>query len=105
MKYITNVRPYNYPNIKINLSENGPIIEFFNNKNINKVPKKKEKILNFSPNTKNFKNMYYSRMSNIEYKKINFNRNEKIILIQKHVRGFLSKKIVDNSKSNQTFFK
>ena len=95
LKYIKNVKPYNYSNIKINLSENGQIIEFFNNKKINLVPKKKDKILNFSPNTKNYKNFYYSRMSNIEYKKIIHNRNEKIILIQKHVRGFLSKKIVD----------
>ena len=95
LKYIKNVKPYDYPNIKINLSANGPIIEFLNNKKINIVPKQKEKILNFSANINNFKNFYYSRMFNIEYKKINHNRNEKIILIQKHVRGFLSKKIVD----------
>ena len=94
-KYIKNVKPYNYQNIKINLSENCSIIEFFNNKKINKVPKKQEKILNFSPSTKNYKNFYYSRMSNIEYKKVNHTRNEKILLIQKHIRGFLSKKIID----------
>ena len=34
-------------------------------------------------------------MSNIENKKSIHNMNEKIIMIQKHVRGFLSKKIID----------
>ena len=94
LKYIKNVKPYNYQGIKINLSENSTIIELFNNK-LSKIPKKKEKSLNLSANNKNYKNFYYSRMSNVECKKINYNRNEKIILIQKHIRGFLSKKIVD----------
>lgn len=34
-------------------------------------------------------------MCNIDYKRVIHNRNEKIILIQKHIRGFLSKKIID----------
>ena len=95
LKYIQNVKPYNYPILKLNISENEPIIsEFCKNKIKNKFPKK-EKILNFFSSKKNYKNFYYSRMSNIECKRINHNRNEKIILIQKHIRGFLSKKIFD----------
>ena len=95
LKYIQNFKPYNYPIIKLNISENEPLIgEIFKNKIKNNFPKK-EKILNLFSSQKNFKNFYYSRMSNIEYKRINHNRNEKIILIQKHIRGFLSKKIFD----------
>ena len=95
LKYIKNVKPYNYPNLQINLIENTSLIDDLFKNNITQKFPKKETILNFSPKNKNFKNFYYSRMSNIEYKKIIHNRNEKIILIQKHIRGFLSKKIVD----------
>jgi len=34
-------------------------------------------------------------MLNIEGKKEFYNKNKKIIMIQKHVRAFLSKKIID----------
>ena len=95
LKYINYVKPYNYQNLQINIYEKPSLIDnIFKNK-IKKIIPKKESILNFSSKNKNFRNFYYSRMSNIEYKKINHNRNEKIILIQKHIRGFLSKKIVD----------
>ena len=95
LKYIKNVQPYSYPYLKKNISQNIlSINELFKNNIKSKFPKK-EKILNFSASTKNFKNFYYSRMSNIEYKKVNLNKNEKIILIQKHIRGFLNKRIVD----------
>ena len=95
LKYIKNVQPYSYPYLKKNISQNIlSINELFKNNIKSKFPKK-EKILNFSASTKNFKIFYYSRMSNIEYKKVNLNKNEKIILIQKHIRGFLSKRIVD----------
>ena len=39
-------------------------------------------------------------MCNIEIKKINSNITEKIILIQKYIRGYLSKKIVDENINN-----
>ena len=95
LKYINYVKPYNYQNLQINIYEKPSLIDnIFKNK-IKKIIPKKESILNFSSKNRNFRNFYYSRMSNIEYKKINHNRNEKIILIQKHIRGFLSKKIVD----------
>ena len=95
LKYIKNVRPYYYSNINISNSEKESILRniFKINKNSN-LPKK-EIILNLCASKKNFKNFYYGRMSNIECKRINYNKNEKIILIQKHIRGFLSKKIID----------
>ena len=97
LKYIKCAKPYNYTNIKINISQGDPILkEYYKNKNKNnKKFSKKEKILNFSTNKKSMKNFYFERMCNNEYKKINYNRNEKIILIQKHVRGYLRKKIID----------
>ena len=96
LKYIKDVQPYDYTNIKINISQTEPLLnQYYINKKIIKNSKKKEKILNFSDIKKNMKNIYFSRMYNIEYKKVNHNRNEKIILIQKHIRGFLMKKIVD----------
>ena len=95
-KYIKNVQSYNYKNLKIDISsENTPLFDILFKKNIKKQYPKKEKILNFSASAQNFKSFYYSRMSNIESKKINNNKIAKIILIQKHVRGFLSKKIFD----------
>ena len=94
-KYIKNAQYYHYKNLKMNISENVHLLDVQLKNNIkNKFPRT-DKILNFSQNVKNFKCFYYSRMSNIEYKKINNNKIKKIILIQKHVRGFLSKKIVD----------
>ena len=96
LKYIKDVRPYNYVKMKNNISLEETILKkYFQNKIIIKNSNKKEKILNFTSKTKNLRNFYYSRMCNIDYKKIIQNRNEKIILIQKHIRGFLSKKIVD----------
>ena len=95
LKYIKNVKPYNYAHLQINIYEKISLIDdLFKNK-IKKIIQKKEKILNFSSNNKNFRNFYYSRMSNIEFKNIYHSRIEKIILIQKHIRGFLNKKIVD----------
>ena len=94
-KYIKNAQYYQYKNLKMNNSENVHLLDVQFKNNIKKKCPKIDKILNFSQNLKNFKCFYYSRMSNIEYKKINNNKIEKIILIQKHVRGFLSKKIFD----------
>ena len=40
-------------------------------------------------------------MNNIESKKLNLNLTNKIILIQKHIRGFLTKKIINSSINNE----
>ena len=93
-KYIKNVQYYQYKNLKRN-SENVHLLDVQFKNNIKKQCPRADKILNFSQSVKNFKCFYFSRMSNIEYKKINNNKVEKVILIQKHVRGFLSKKIFD----------
>ena len=95
LKYIKNIKPYYPSNININISQQDSMLNFFFKYNVNNKSKKREIILNLSSNRKNYKNLYYSRMANIESKRINNNKDEKIILIQKYVRGFLSKKIID----------
>ena len=40
-------------------------------------------------------------MKNIESKKLNLNLTNKIILIQKHIRGFLTKKVIYSSLNNE----
>jgi hypothetical protein len=93
LKYIKNVQPYNSINLNINITSNAPILkEYYKNKNIFNSKNKREKILSFVGIKRNF---YFSRMCNADYKRTIHNRNEKIILIQKHIRGFLSKKIID----------
>jgi len=96
LKYIKDVQPYNLISINIHITSNEPLLkEYYKNKNANKInvnSSKKEKIINFVGKKKNF---YFGRMCNIDYKRVIHNRNEKIILIQKHIRGFLSKKIID----------
>ena len=96
LKYIKDVQPYNLISINIDITSNEPLLkEYYKNKNANKInvnSSKKEKIINFVGKKKNF---YFGRMCNIDYKRVIHNRNEKIILIQKHIRGFLSKKIID----------
>lgn len=89
LKYIKDTKPYIYYSKKIVKAKREPILEKYINKN---NYSKKEKCINFSKNNRNF---YYSRMCNIDCKKINNNKIDKILLIQKHIRGFLRKKIVD----------
>ena len=93
LKYIKEVQLFNYyiP-IKVEL-QNGTKLKLNPKNKINKC--QSEKLLNFVRNKKNMKNPYFNRMCNIDNKKIILNRKEKIILIQKHVRGFLRKKIID----------
>ena len=95
LKYIKDVQPYNLISINIDITSNEPLLkEYYKNKNANKInvnSSKKEKIINFVGKKKNF---YFGRMCNIDFKRVIHNRNEKIILIQKHIRGFLSKKII-----------
>ena len=96
LKYIKDVQPYNLITINIDITSNRLLLkEYYKNKNINKINKnsfKNDKIINFVGKKRNF---YFGRMCNIDYKRVIHNRNEKIILIQKHIRGFLSKKIID----------
>ena len=93
LKYIKDVEPYNSFNLNINITSSAPILkEYYKNKNIFNSKNKREKILSFVGPKRNF---YFSRMCNTDYKRAIHNRNEKIILIQKHIRGFLSKKIID----------
>jgi len=94
LKYIKHVQPYIFNNIRIIISKNKPILKEHIKNEINRISYKKEKLLNFS-SLKKIKNFYYYRMLNIEGKKSFYNKNKKIIMIQKHVRGFLSKKIID----------
>ena len=109
MKYIRYVKPYN-TNIKyskINIKGNKNKRKFIfkevkNNLKVNKnVLKTNEKIINFQKNAKNSRNFYYTRMCNCEAKRINSNITEKIILLQKNIRGFLSKKVVDEYINNE----
>ena len=93
LKYIKDVQLYNYyitNNIEL---QKGKILKEYPKYKINNG--KSEKILNFIMNKKNMKNPYFNRMCNIDRKKIILNRNEKIILIQSHIRSFLKKKIID----------
>ena len=96
LKYIKDAQPYNFISINIDSTSNRSLLkEYYKNKNINKINKnsfKNDKIINFVGKKRNF---YFGRMCNIDYKRVIHNRNEKIILIQKHIRGFLSKKIID----------
>ena len=96
LKYIKDAQPYNFISINIDITSNRSLLkEYYKNKNINKINKnsfKNDKIINFVGKKRNF---YFGRMCNIDYKRVIHNRNEKIILIQKHIRGFLSKKIID----------
>ena len=95
-KYFQHAKYYNPNNIKVDFIDNTNNL-IIKNKNIfieRKIPKKlNREIFNFN-SKKCKKNYYYTRMYNFEYKKYNLNLTEKIILIQKHIRGFLSKKII-----------
>ena len=96
LKYIKNVKPYCPSNTNINISQQDSMLNFFFKNNVKKKKStKREIILNLSSSRKNYKNLYYSRMANIENKRNYNNKDKKIILIQKYVRGFLSKKIFD----------
>ena len=105
MRYIKYVKPYNLKKAKIILKNNNNIEKpLFNGKNkiINikkNFPIKTAEIISFI-NRNNYKNFYYTRMSNIEFKKININITEKIILLQKNIRGFLSRKVLDENINN-----
>jgi hypothetical protein len=109
MKYIRYVKPYNtninYSKINIKGNRNKRKIlskAVKNNLKLNKnVLKTNEKIINFQKIAKNSRNFYFTRMCNCEAKRINSNITEKIILLQKNIRGFLSKKVVDEYINNE----
>ena len=92
LRYIKDAKPYIFFNNKIIKPKTEPYLNKYKNRN-NKS--KKEKCLNFANTNSNFKNFYYNRMYNIDCKKVYFNKIDKILLIQKNIRGYLSKKIVD----------
>ena len=92
LRYIKDAKPYIYFNKRIIKAKTEPILDKYKLRNNNL---KKEKCLNFANTNRNYKNFYYSRMYNIDCKKINCNKIEKILLIQKHIRGYLTKKIVN----------
>ena len=100
MKYINNVRPYDYSKLIQNFKNKNDILkEYYKfNKDKNKTPfnfnkSRKEKIIDLSGKINRHKNYYYTRMNNIDREKVINSRKEKIIFIQKYVRGFLLKKI------------
>ena len=100
LKYIKNVKPYDYTNLITLENKRNILQKLLNNKNNMEIKQplhtnNKEKILNLENKARNNKNFYFSRMSNVERKKSVHSRKEKIILIQKYIRGFLSKKILD----------
>ena len=107
-KYIQNAKPYNILDIKykeninpdININEKLLLNKEKNIANKSIFKKLRKDVINFNNrNTK--KNFYFSRMNNIESKKLNLNLTNKIILIQKHIRGFLTKKIINSSINNE----
>ena len=103
MKYIKYAKPYNIKNVKSyknNKDINKLLLYEKNTYNVKNKLFKNEKIINFNRNKQNCKNFYYTRMSNIEFKKINSSITEKIILLQKNIRGYLSKKVVDENINN-----
>ena len=97
-KYIQHAKPITSSNINLTLKEKKMNKFDFILKTENKlITKKLNKKLNkeiINLNNKNNKNFYFARMCNIETKKMNSNITNKIILIQKNIRGFLSKKII-----------
>jgi len=103
MKYIKNVKPYDYTNILNTISNKEQIIKEYLKNNNKKIPfninNKKEKHLDLTHNEKHYKNYYYSRMANIDKEKVIKSRKEKVIFIQKYIRGFLCKKILNEEVS------
>ena len=106
-KYIEHVKPYNISNINLdsdiykNKNKIGLILNKNNNIYEKNIPKKvNREVINFD-NQKIKRNFYFTRMCNIERKRINSNFIDKIILIQKNIRGFLSKKIIYSSINNE----
>ena len=104
MKYIKNVKLYDYNNIIKTIPNKEQIVkEYLKNNNSKKIPlkinNKKEKHIDLSNKEKHYKNYYYSRMANIDKEKVIKSRKEKIIFIQKYIRGFLCKKILNEEVS------
>ena len=107
-KYIQYAKPYDkissikLDSKKLSKSKTGLILNNINNNNIQrKIPKKLNKeIVNFNSN-KIKKSFYFTRMCNIESKKTNSKFIDKIIFLQKSIRGFLSKKIINSNINDE----
>ena len=99
MKYIKNVKLYDYTKIINKISNKEQIIKEYIKNNNKKIPynniNKKEKHIDLSYKEKHYKNYYYARMANIDKEKVIKSRKEKVIFIQKYIRGFLCKKILN----------
>ena len=108
-KYIQYAKPYDkissikIDSKKIKNTNTGLILNKNNTNIINKIKTTKKinkEIINFNQNNIK-KNFYFTRMCNIETKKINSKFINKIIFLQKSIRGFLSKKIINSNIHNE----
>ena len=98
-KFIQYAKPYNITNNKLesnDINNNNENIELLLNKDNNfvtkKFPKKITKeVFNFN-NKIAKKNFYFTRMNNIESKKLNLNLIDKVILIQKNIPRIFEQK-------------
>ena len=110
-KYIQYAKPYDKissikldsKKIKNNEIPKAGLIINKNNDSIiqDKIPKKINKeIINFNQNSIK-KNFYFTRMCNLEAKKINSKYIDKIIFLQKSIRGFLSNKVINSNTNNE----
>ena len=95
MKYIKNVKPYDYSKLLLNLNNKSEILKeyykFNKNKNktaFNSTKKRKEKIIDLSLKSKKNKNFYFSRMVNIDQEKVINSRKEKIFLYKNMCEAF-----------------
>ena len=59
------------------------------NINIKKKKKENEKFISFKKDNSKKYNYYFSRMSNVEHNNKTINYEDNIIMIQKHIRGFI----------------
>ena len=96
MKYIKNVKLYDYSNLINNTNKKDIKDTFiFNTNNDFDFLPKNEKKFDLSGKEIHYKNSYFSRMIHIDKKIIIHSKKEKIVLIQKYIRGFLQKKKID----------
>ena len=108
-KYIQYAKPYDkissikIDSKKIKNTNTGLILNKNNTNIINKIKTTKKinkEIINFNQNNIK-KNFYFTRMYNIEQKKTNSKFINKIIFLQKSIRGYLSKKIINSNIHNE----
>jgi hypothetical protein len=85
------------------LSSNKQFLHDIKKINIKKKKKENEKYITFKKEkSKKYNNHYYSRMYNVEYNNKTITYEEKIILIQKCIRGFIMRKKINKEISRLT---